>query len=493
MEIIIGREPEDLQLPEATGSLEEMKNIVRRAVEITGPLYDVENSEVSVTLTNDEHIHSLNREYRGLDRPTDVLSFAFVDSEEPEIEDGPETEVLGDIIISLERAWAQAQEYGHSMERELSFLTVHGMLHLLGYDHMEEEERMEMEEEQRYIMGKLGISRDGKGMVLPLAQEAQVTRSKGKEIKLAELPSEPKRQIDPKTHKSGFVAVIGRPNVGKSTLINSLIGQKIAIMSDKPQTTRTRIMCVLTQQDAQMVFLDTPGIHKPKHKLGEYMVRAAEGTLKEVDAIIFVVDATEKFGPGEQYILERLQATERPVILAINKLDLLEDKEQLLPIITGYNGRYSFAATVPISAKEENNLDGLLAEIKKHLPKGPQYYPEDMVTDQPERLIVAELIREKALLQTREEIPHAIAVDIEEMKPRDNGDMYVRATIYVERDSQKGIVIGKRGALLKEIGAQARADIQMLLGCKVFLDLWVKVKKDWRNRDNILKDFGFQD
>lgn len=493
MEIIIGREPEDLQLPEAMGSLEEMENIVRRAVEITGPLYDVENSEVSVTLTNDEHIHSLNREYRGLDRPTDVLSFAFVDSEEPEIEDGPETEVLGDIIISLERAWAQAQEYGHSMERELSFLTVHGMLHLLGYDHMEEEERMEMEEEQRYIMGKLGISRDGKGMVLPLAQEAQVTRSKGKEIKLAELPSEPKRQIDPKTHKSGFVAVIGRPNVGKSTLINSLIGQKIAIMSDKPQTTRTRIMCVLTQQDAQMVFLDTPGIHKPKHKLGEYMVRAAEGTLKEVDAIIFVVDATEKFGPGEQYILERLQATERPVILAINKLDLLEDKEQLLPIITGYNGRYSFAATVPISAKEENNLDGLLAEIKKHLPKGPQYYPEDMVTDQPERLIVAELIREKALLQTREEIPHAIAVDIEEMKPRDNGDMYVRATIYVERDSQKGIVIGKRGALLKEIGAQARADIQMLLGCKVFLDLWVKVKKDWRNRDNILKDFGFQD
>ena len=493
MEIIIGREPEDLQLPEAMGSLEEMENIVRRAVEITGPLYDVENSEVSVTLTCDEYIHKLNLEYRGLDRPTDVLSFAFVDSEEPEIEAGPETEVLGDIIISLERAWVQAQEYGHSMERELSFLTGHGMLHLLGYDHMEEEERMEMEEEQRYIMGKLGISRDGKGMVLPLAQEAQVTMSKGKEIKLEELPPEPKLQIDPKTYKSGFVAVIGRPNVGKSTLINSLIGQKIAIMSDKPQTTRTRIMCVLTQQDAQMVFLDTPGIHKPKHKLGEYMVRAAEGTLKEVDAIIFVVDATEKFGPGEQYILERLQATQKPVILAINKLDLLEDKEQLLPIITGYNGRYNFAATVPISAKEENNLDGLLAEIKKYLPKGPQYYPEDMVTDQPERLIVAELIREKALLQTREEIPHAIAVDIEEMKPRDNGDLYVRATIYVERDSQKGIVIGKRGALLKEIGAQARADIQMLLGCKVFLDLWVKVKKDWRNRDNILKDFGFQD
>lgn len=493
MEIIIGREPENLQVSEEMGTLEELEKIVKRAVEITGPLYDVENSEVSITLTNDEYIHQMNKEYRGLDRPTDVLSFAFVDSEEPEIEDGPETEVLGDIIISLERAWAQSQEYGHSMERELSFLTIHGMLHLLGYDHMEEEERMEMEEEQRYIMGKLGISRDGKGMILPLAQEPQIALSKGKEIKLEDMIPEPRFQIDSKTHKSGFVAVIGRPNVGKSTLINSLIGQKIAIMSDKPQTTRTRIMCVLTQQDAQMVFLDTPGIHKPKHKLGEYMVKAAEGTLKEVDAIIFVVDATEKFGPGEQYILERLQATNKPVVLAINKLDLLEDKEQLLPIITSYNGKYHFAATVPISAKEENNLEGLLTEIKKHLPKGPQYYPDDMVTDQPERLIVAELIREKALLLTREEIPHAIAVDIEEMKARDNGDMYVRATIYVERESQKGIVIGKRGSLLKEIGAQSRADIQMLLGCKVFLDLWVKVKKDWRNRDNILKDFGFQD
>ncbi len=493
MEIIIGCEPENLQLPEEIGILEDMERIVRKAVEITGPLYDVENCEVSITLTDDEHIHKMNLEYRGLDRPTDVLSFAFVDSEEPEVEDGPDTEVLGDIIISLERAWAQSQEYGHSMERELSFLTIHGMLHLLGYDHMEEEERMEMEEEQRYIMGKLGISRDGKGMILPLAQEAQVSLPKGKDIKLEDIAPEPRFQIDPKTHKSGFVAVIGRPNVGKSTLINSLIGQKIAIMSDKPQTTRTRIMCVLTQQDAQMVFLDTPGIHKPKHKLGEYMVKAAEGTLKEVDAIIFVVDATEKFGPGEQYILERLQATNKPVVLAINKLDLLEDKEQLLPIITSYNAKYNFAATVPISAKEESNLEGLLVEIKKHLPKGPQYYPDDMVTDQPERLIVAELIREKALLQTREEIPHAIAVDIEEMKPRDNGDMYVRATIYVERDSQKGIVIGKKGALLKEIGAQARADIQMLLGCKVFLDIWVKVKKDWRNRDNILKDFGFQD
>ena len=293
-----------------------------------------------------------------------------------------------------------------------------------------------------------------------------------------------------KQHKSGFIAVIGRPNVGKSTLINSLIGQKIAIMSDKPQTTRNRILCILTRPEAQIVFLDTPGIHKPKHKLGEYMVRAAEGTLKEVDAIFFVVDATEKMGPGEYYILERLQATAKPVILVVNKLDLIE-KQDVLPIISNYSAKYPFVGVVPISAKQEENLDALIEEVEKYLPEGPQYYPDDMVTDQPERLIVAELVREKALQLTRDEVPHAIAVDIDEMKTRDHGDVYVRATIYVERDSQKGILIGAKGSMLKEIGKLARADIEMLLGNKCFLDLWVKVKKDWRDRDNVLKGFGF--
>lgn len=293
-----------------------------------------------------------------------------------------------------------------------------------------------------------------------------------------------------KQHKSGFIAVIGRPNVGKSTLINSLIGQKIAIMSDKPQTTRNRILCILTRPEAQIVFLDTPGIHKPKHKLGEYMVKAAEGTLKEVDAIFFVVDATEKMGPGEYYILERLQATAKPVILVVNKLDLIE-KEQVLPIISHYTDKYPFVGVVPISAKEETNLDALIEEVEKYLPEGPQYYPEDMVTDQPERLIVAELVREKALQLTRDEVPHAIAVDVDEMKARDNGDTYIRVTIYVERDSQKGILIGAKGSMLKEIGELARADIEMLLGTRVFLDLWVKVKKDWRDRDSVLRGFGF--
>lgn len=294
-----------------------------------------------------------------------------------------------------------------------------------------------------------------------------------------------------KGYKSGFAAVIGRPNVGKSTLINSLIGQKIAIMSDKPQTTRNKILCVLTQPDAQVVFLDTPGIHKAKDKLGEYMVQAAENTLKEVDVILFVVDATEKMGAGERYILERLEATKKPVLLVVNKLDLI-DRQSVLPIIAGYTAKYPFAGVVPISAKEEMNLDSLLTEIKQHLEEGPQYYPEDMVTDQPERLIVAELVREKVLHLTREEIPHAIAVDVDEMSTRTNGDVYIRATIYAERDSQKGIVIGAKGMLLKKIGALARTDIENLLGSRVYLELWVKVKKDWRNRNNLLKEFGFE-
>ena len=290
-------------------------------------------------------------------------------------------------------------------------------------------------------------------------------------------------------YKSGFIAVIGRPNVGKSTLINKIIGQKIAIMSDKPQTTRSRIQCILTQDDAQFIFLDTPGIHKPKFKLGEYMLKAAEGTLKEVDAIFFVIDATEKFGGGEKYILERLNETNQPVILVINKIDLLP-RAEILPLIAAYSERYKFAATVPISAADGTNVDELLNEAKKFLPEGPKYYPADMVTDQPERLIISEIIREKILHVTEDEVPHSVAVDIEEITARKNNLTYIRATIYVERDSQKGILIGKGGGLLKGVGQNARPEIEMLLGTKVFLDLWVKVKKDWRNSAGALQSFG---
>ena len=297
--------------------------------------------------------------------------------------------------------------------------------------------------------------------------------------------------MNKENYKSGFVAVIGRPNVGKSTLMNNLIGQKVAIMSDKPQTTRNKIMGVLTQQDAQIIFIDTPGIHKPKHKLGEYMVKEAEGSLREVEVILFVVDVTAEMGPGERYILDNLANARTPVILVVNKIDRIE-KPKLFPIIEKYTAAFKFAAVVPISALDQTNFDGLVAEIKNYLEPGPQYYPEDMITDQPERLVIAELIREKVLHLTKEEIPHAILVDIEEIVTRANEDLYVRAVIYVERDSQKGIVIGAGGRLLKDIGRMARADIENLLGSKVYLDLWVKVKKDWRNRANVLKSFGFE-
>ena len=292
-------------------------------------------------------------------------------------------------------------------------------------------------------------------------------------------------------YKSGFVAVIGRPNVGKSTLINKIVGQKVAITSDKPQTTRSRIQCILTLDDAQIIFLDTPGIHKPKFKLGEYMLKAAEGTLKEVDAIFFVIDATEKFGGGEKYILERLSATNKPVILVVNKVDLIE-REKILPIIAEYSARRNFAAVVPISAVDGTNVDALIDEAKKFLPEGVQYYPADMVTDQPERLIVAELIREKILHATQDEVPHSIAVDLDEFTTREGGTIFIRATIYVERDSQKGILIGKGGAMLKKVGAAARPEIEMLLGTKIFLDLWVKVKRDWRNSIGALQSFGLK-
>lgn len=294
-----------------------------------------------------------------------------------------------------------------------------------------------------------------------------------------------------KPFKSGFVAVVGRPNVGKSTLINALIDDKIVIVSDKAQTTRNRIICVYTDDEKQIVFMDTPGIHKPKHKLGEFMVNAAVESLKEIEAVLFVIAGNEKRGPGDNFIIEQLKKVTVPVFLLINKIDTLT-KEDIVKNIITYQSAYPFADIIPISAKEKSNLPVILEELAKNLPEGPQYFPDDMITDQPERLIISDIIREKILLITRDEIPHAIAVDIDEIKTRSDGTMYVRATIYCERDSQKGIIIGKHGTLLKEIGASARKDIERLLATKVFLDLWVKVKKDWRNKSAILSELGYK-
>lgn len=291
--------------------------------------------------------------------------------------------------------------------------------------------------------------------------------------------------------RSGFVAIVGRPNVGKSTLMNHVIGQKIAIMSDKPQTTRNKIHGVYTTDELQIVFLDTPGIHKPQSKLGNYMNQSAESALKEVDAVMFLIDASEGLGGGDRYIIEQLKSVRTPVFLVMNKIDKIQP-EELLPLITQYKDLYPFTEIVPISALQGNNVNTLLEQLSRYVPEGPQYYPADQVTDHPEQFVCAELVREKILHLTREEIPHSIAVTIEDMRVQDNGVVYIGAVIFVERDSQKGIIIGKRGELLKEVGKGARKDIEALLGSRVFLELWVKVKKDWRNQERVLRDMGFR-
>lgn len=262
-------------------------------------------------------------------------------------------------------------------------------------------------------------------------------------------------------------------------------------MSDRPQTTRNKIMCIMNTDNAQIMFLDTPGIHKPQHKLGQYMVRAAESTLHEVDVVLFVVDVSEKRA-AEEVIFWSSCAGQNSGDLVANKIDKLADKGKLFGIIESYTKDFTFAAVVPVSALQDTEFPGLVNEITKYLPEGPAYFPDDMITDQPERIIAAEMIREKVLRSTRDEVPHSIAVEIDEFKVRDNDDIYIRANIFVERESQKGIVIGAKGSLLKKIGEQARKDIESLLGNKVFLDLWVKVKPDWRNKDKALKQFGYE-
>lgn len=294
-------------------------------------------------------------------------------------------------------------------------------------------------------------------------------------------------------YKSGFAALIGRPNVGKSTLMNRLIGQKIAITSNKPQTTRNRIQTVYTDEEGQIIFLDTPGIHKAKNKLGEYMVSVAESTLRDVDVILWLVEASDYIGAGEQHIAECLRKVDTPVILVINKIDKVK-KEEILGFIDAYKDICDFAEIIPLSALKGDNTENLIPLIFKYMEDGPQYYDEDTVTDQPERQIAAELIREKALRKLDDEIPHGIAVAIDIMKERPRGNiMDIDATIICERDSHKGIIIGKQGSMLKAIGTDARKDIEAMLGMKVNLKLWVKVKKNWRDSDFLIKNFGYRE
>ncbi|MBE7318090.1 GTPase Era [Staphylococcus epidermidis] len=291
-------------------------------------------------------------------------------------------------------------------------------------------------------------------------------------------------------HKSGFVSIIGRPNVGKSTFVNRVIGHKIAIMSDKAQTTRNKIQGVMTRDDAQIIFIDTPGIHKPKHKLGDYMMRVAKNTLSEIDAIMFMVNVNEDIGRGDEYIMEMLKNVKTPIFLVLNKIDLVHP-DTLMPKIEQYQPYMDFTDIIPISALEGLNVDHFIDVLKSFLPEGPKYYPDNQISDHPEQFVVSEIIREKILHLTSEEIPHAIGVNVDRMIKEDEDRVRIEATIYVERDSQKGIVIGKGGKKLKEVGKRARRDIEMLLGSKVYLELWVKVQRDWRNKVNFIRQIGY--
>lgn len=294
------------------------------------------------------------------------------------------------------------------------------------------------------------------------------------------------------TFRSGFVALVGRPNVGKSTLLNAVLGEKISIVSRHAQTTRNKITGVWNGENSQVVFLDTPGMHKPKSELGKVIRQSTVDALSEVDVIVFICSCVDPLGAGDRYILSLLKERQVPVILALNKIDLI-NKEELMKKVVQYNKIYDFADIVPISAQTEENIDTFLHIVETHLKEGPKYFPDDMVTDQPERNIVQEIVREKIITRTRDEIPHAIGVFTEEFSERENGKVYIRCTVYVERESQKRIIIGKKGVLLKEAGKEARTEIQNLINAPVFLDLWVKVHSDWKNKDYILRELGYKE
>lgn len=296
-----------------------------------------------------------------------------------------------------------------------------------------------------------------------------------------------------KEHKAGFVSIIGRPNVGKSTLLNHIIGQKIAIMSNKPQTTRNTILGIYTEDDAQIIFTDTPGIHKPHAELGRRMNKASFGATKHMDAILFMVSAEDEIGMGDKMILDTLKGSKTPVYLLLNKVDLLRNKEAIMKHIVAYTSYFDFAEVYPISALKGNNVPELIESLKGNLKVGPQFYPADTVTDHPERFIMAELIREKVLRLTSEEVPHSVAVTIDSMKTLSTGQVEVYATIYVLRTSQKVIILGKGGDMIKRIKNMSKRDIKNLLGSSVHLDLWVKVKKDWINRPDYLSQLGYND
>ncbi len=424
--------------------------------------------EISVTFTDNEQIHILNKEYRSKDAPTDVLSFPMFEDGEIEYDDeSDEPCALGDIVISLEKAVEQAQEYGHSIEREAAFLAVHSVLHLLGFDHETSEEDDEyMKESAEEILSGIGLRRQNTDENLFGAG------------------------IPVKEQKTVFISLIGRPNVGKSTLLNAIVGEKVAAVSKKPQTTRNRIVGIHTAGCEQYVFADTPGLHKPKNKLGEYMVNAAESAIPDADVIVYVVEVSDSIHPQDKEIVERIKKSKLPAILVLNKTDVTK-KDKLLVTMAKFSEMHNFVSLIPTSALKNENVDIVLNEIKPYLKNEPWFYPEDMITDQTVRTLSSEIIREKLLRLLDEEIPHGTAVTVEDYEESDKL-IKIRAEIYCEKEAHKKIIIGKNGETLKKAATFAREDIEAMTEKKVFLDLWVKVKENWRDSELNMARLGFK-
>lgn len=462
---------------------------------------------VDIRLVGSDAIRKLNLEHRNKDTVTDVLSFPILDMTDGELssdlmpydysydENGKKLLPIGDVVICVERAKAQAEKYGHSLEREMCFLAVHSYLHLLGFDHENGRDETLMFEQQERILSKIGLPRSSsqEERVLPDAD----TSSKDE---VHPLSSEAHPVGEMLSH-CGYCALVGRPNVGKSTLLNTISGMKLAIVSHKPQTTRNNIQAIYNRDDAQVIFVDTPGIHKPQSKLSEFMVDSSFRAAKGADVVVLMADGRFSKPTGvEIRAAEMAKKLKKPLILAVNKADAVT-KESLLPLIANYSKIAEFAAIVPISALKDDGVDELMDVIISYLPSQPRYFPIEEVTDQSEREIAAELIREQILHYTNEEIPHGTAVEIdafEEELKEDAVDSYdrslirIHASIVCEKDSHKSILLGKNGQMIKRIGTAARENIEKMTECKVFLDLHVKVRKDWKNRQVFLDEFGYK-
>ena len=452
---------------------------------------------VDIRLVGTDAIRKLNREFREIDKVTDVLSFPVLDMKEGNLscdlmpydfsydESGKKLLGIGDVVICPERAKKQAESYGHSMDREMVFLAVHSFLHLLGFDHMVKEEEEKMFAEQERVMCEIGLPRGENEEI----SDSSILSGSDDEHPVGEILAH-----------CGYCALIGRPNVGKSTLLNCISGMKLAIVSHKPQTTRNNIRAVYNRPDAQVIFVDTPGIHKPSSKLSEFMVDSSFRAAKGADVVALMVDARfNKPAKVEKQAVETAKKLKKPLILIVNKADAVT-KENLLPLIANYASLADFSAIVPVSALKDDGVEELMNVIIDMLPSQPRYFPMEEVTDQSEREIAAEMIREQILHYTNEEIPHGTAVEIDsfdEVLKEDAVDSYdrslvkIHASIICERDSHKRILLGKDGQMIKRIGTAARKSIEEMTDCKVFLDLYVKVRKDWKNRQIFLEEFGY--